>query len=376
MQNIVVLGAGLVGKAIILDLYKSYNIIVVDIDKNNLSELENISNIKTIVTDLSVGTNIKEVVKNADLVIGAVPGFMGFNMLKSAIKARKNIVDISFSPENPLELDRLAKEKQVTAVVDCGVSPGMGNIILGNYLEKIDINSYMCLVGGLPQNPEKPWGYKAVFSPIDVIEEYTRPVRFRKNGKIEVEDALSKCELIKFDNIGEFEAWNTDGLRTLLSTTNIPNLIELTIRNIGTIEPVKALRDSGFFSTEEININGKITRPIDLTTNLLFSQWKMQPNEKDMTIMRIIIEGTENNNTKKIVYDLIDYYDNESNTTSMARTTGYTCTAVANLLLENKYNRIGIIPPEYLGQDDKAFNYILNYLADRGVVYNKKVDYD
>jgi saccharopine dehydrogenase-like NADP-dependent oxidoreductase len=376
MQNIVVLGAGLVGKAIILDLYKSYNIIVVDIDKNNLSELENISNIKTIVTDLSVGTNIKEVVKNADLVIGAVPGFMGFNMLKSAIKARKNIVDISFSPENPLELDRLAKEKQVTAVVDCGVSPGMGNIILGNYLEKIDINSYMCLVGGLPQNPEKPWGYKAVFSPIDVIEEYTRPVRFRKNGKIEVEDALSKCELIKFDNIGEFEAWNTDGLRTLLSTTNIPNLIELTIRNIGTIEPVKALRDSGFFSTEEININGKITRPIDLTTNLLFSQWKMQPNEKDMTIMRIIIEGTENNNTKKIVYDLIDYYDNESNTTSMARTTGYTCTAVANLLLENKYNRIGIIPPEYLGQDDKAFNYILNYLADRGVVYNKKDDYD
>ncbi|MCJ7801608.1 MAG: saccharopine dehydrogenase NADP-binding domain-containing protein, partial [Candidatus Marinimicrobia bacterium] len=245
MKNIVVLGAGLVGKAIILDLYKSYNILVADIDKNNLSEFDNMTNIKTLVTDLSDNLNIREAIKDADLVIGAVPGFMGYNILKSVIEAGKNIVDISFFPENPLELDKLAKEKQVTAIVDCGVSPGMGNIILGNYIDKFEINSYKCLVGGLPQKPEKPWGYKAVFSPIDVIEEYTRPVRYRKNGKIEIEDALSKSELIKFENVGVFEAWNTDGLRTLLSTTNIPNMIELTIRHKGTIEPIIALRDSG-----------------------------------------------------------------------------------------------------------------------------------
>ena len=134
MKNIVVLGAGLVGKAMILDLYKSYNILVADIDKNNLSELEHLHNVKTISTDLSVGKNIQDVVKDADLVIGAVPGFMGFNMLKNVIEAGKNIVDISFFPENPLELDDLAKKNGVTAIVDCGVSPGMGNILLGHYI--------------------------------------------------------------------------------------------------------------------------------------------------------------------------------------------------------------------------------------------------
>lgn len=372
MDNIVVLGAGLVGKAIILDLYKSYDILAVDIDESNLNTFRKCSGVNVLQTDLSVDQNIADAIRDADLVIGAVPGFMGFNLLKNVIEAEKNIVDISFFPEDPLELNKLAKDKNVTAVVDCGVSPGMGNIILGHYLDKFDINSYKCLVGGLPVKPEMPWGYKSVFSPIDVIEEYTRPVRIRKNGKIEIEDALSKSEVVEFDKVGQFEAWNTDGLRTLLNTTDIPNMIELTIRHSGTIEPIIALRDSGFFSTEEIDVKGKKVKPIDLTTNLLFSQWQMQPDEKDMTLMRIIIEGTENGEPQKIIYDLIDFYDSPTNATSMARTTGYTCTAVANLLLENKYDITGIIAPEYLGKDEKVFQYIINYLAKRNIFYKKR----
>ena len=373
MKNIVVLGAGLVGKAMILDLYKSYKITAVDISLDNLSGLNNLPNITTIVMDLSVSSNIKKIIKDADLVIGAVPGFMGFEMLRTVIESGKNIVDISFCPENPLELDELAKSNGVTALVDCGVSPGMGNIILGHYINEFDVSSYKCLVGGLPQKPEKPWGYKAVFSPIDVIEEYTRPVRYRVNGETLTEDALFKSELVEFSSVGKFDAWYTDGLRTLLNTTNIPNLVELTIRYAKTIEPIIALRDSGFFSSKEIDVKGKKVKPIDLTTNLMFSQWKMQPDEHDMTLMRIIIEGTKEGKDRKIEYDLVDYYDTKTETTSMARTTGYTCTAAANLLLENKYDKKGIIPPEVLGQDETAYNYIIKYLADRGVVYNKNI---
>ena len=375
MKNIVVLGAGLIGKAMILDLHKSFNILAVDINESILAELKFLPNIKTTVSDLSVKNNIQNLIKDADLVIGAVPGFMGFEMLITVIESGKNIVDISFFPENPLELDKLAKKQHVTAIVDCGVSPGMGNIILGHYLNKIDINSYKCLVGGLPQKPEKPWGYKAVFSPIDVIEIYTRPVRYRKNMKIIIDEALSKSETIEFNNVGKFEAWYTDGLRTLLDTTTIPNIIELTIRHMDTIEPIIAIRDSGFFSNEKLNINGQQIKPIYLTSKLMFSHWKMQPNEKDMTLMRIIMQGRDGVIDKNIVYDLVDFYDDKTDTTSMARTTGYTCTAAANLLMENKFNRKGIIPPEYLGEDEVAYNYILKYLADRGVVYNK-VDND
>ena len=372
MKNIVVLGAGLVGKAMILDLHKSYNVTAVDIDQRNLSGLEELQNINTVELDLSNSKNIKMIIKEADLVIGSVPGFMGFEMLRTVIESGKNIVDISFFPENPLELDKLAKERGVTAIVDCGVSPGMGNIILGHYINTFDVASYKCFVGGLPVKPEKPWGYKAVFSPIDVIEEYLRPVRYREDGVNKINDPLSKSVVIEFKDVGRFEAWNTDGLRTLLNTTSIPNLIEMTVRHTATIEPIIALRDSGFFSYDEIDVKGKSVKPIELTTKLMFTHWKMQPNEHDMTIMRIIIEGQSNGKTQEIVYNLVDYYDVETDTTSMARTTGYTCTAVANLMLEGKYDNVGVIPPEILGQDETAFDYIVKYLADRGVVYKKK----
>jgi saccharopine dehydrogenase-like NADP-dependent oxidoreductase len=369
MKNIVVLGAGLVGRAIAIDLAKKHNLLSVDKNEKNLALLKNVKNVKSSVKDISLENNIIELSKDADLIIGAVPGFMGFEMLRNVIKTGTDIVDISFFPENPLGLNQLALDNNVTAIVDCGVSPGMGNILLGHHLSEIEVNSYKCLVGGLPKHPEKPWGYKAVFSPIDVIEEYTRSVRYKENGKQLIDEPLTKKENIFFDNIGEFEAWNTDGLRTLLDTTDIPNMIELTIRYPGTIEPIIVLRDSGFFSYEEFELNGKSIRPIDLTAQLMFEQWKMKPNEHDMTLMRIIIEGKGG---EKIVYDLADYYDAATETTSMARTTGYTCTAAANIILENKYDKKGVIAPEILGQDDVVFEYILNYLEERGIIYTRK----
>src|SRR5690606_27700002 len=104
-------------------------------------------------------------------VVGAVPGFMGFQTARTVIEAGKNMVDISFFPEDPFDLDQLAHEKKVTIVVDCGVAPGMGNIILGYHHAQMKVSRYECLVGGLPVTREWPWEYKAVFSPIDVIEE-------------------------------------------------------------------------------------------------------------------------------------------------------------------------------------------------------------
>ncbi len=129
--------------------------------------------INTIVADLSSQSEIKKVIKDFDLVIGALPGFMGFNTLKSIIEAGKNVVDISFFPEDPFLLDKLAKDKNVTAVVDCGVSPGLSNIVLGYHNKKMKVNNYRCIVGGLPYKRDWPFQYKAYFSPIDVIEEYT-----------------------------------------------------------------------------------------------------------------------------------------------------------------------------------------------------------
>ncbi len=368
MSKIVVLGGGLVGSAIAIDLSKKYDTTAIDINTDAFRKLSE-NGVTTRQADLSVPGEITDQVADADLVIGALPGFMGFRALQDVIRAGKNMVDISFMPEDYLKLNEKAVEQNVTAVVDCGVAPGMGNLILGHHSRTMKVESYRCYIGGLPLVREWPFEYRAVFSPIDVIEEYTRPARYVENGHMVTRDALSDLELIDFPGVGSLEAWNSDGLRSLLSTMDVPNMIEKTLRYPGTTEYIKVLRETGFFSNEEIALGDKKIRPIDFTSKLLFPKWKLKEGEGDLTVMKIIIRGTENGQKIEYIYDLYDEYDLETDTISMARTTGYACTAVADLILRGKFNRIGISPPEYAGQQEGIFEHVLDYLRERGVFY-------
>ena len=368
-KKIAVLGAGLVGKAIAIDLSRDFEVTSLDINEDSLKALEQ-HGIQTQKGDLNDHQYLQAFLKPFDLVIGAVPGFMGFKTVNNVIEAGKNMVDISFFPEDPFELDARAREKQVTIVMDCGVAPGMGNIILGYHHQKMKIDFYECLVGGLPVVREWPYEYKAVFSPIDVIEEYTRPARYVQNGALIVKEALSDTELIHFEGVGTLESWNSDGLRSLIKTMpEIPNMIEKTLRYPGCVEYLKVLRESGFFSYEEIEVNGARVRPIDVTAKLLFPKWKLKPGEEEFTIMRIRISGQENGGEKNYEYNLLDYTDKTTMTLSMARTTGYTCTAAAHLVIGGDFSRKGISPPEFLGEDEKNFHKILRHLESRGVIY-------
>tara|TARA_B100000902_G_scaffold302663_1_gene290676 strand:- start:24453 stop:25556 length:1104 start_codon:yes stop_codon:yes gene_type:complete len=364
MAKIVVLGSGLVGSVMAEDLSHNHEVTSVDISQSKLNQL---SGVQKILADVSDTNTLQNIIKDFDLVVGSVPGFMGYQMMKDVIEAGKNIVDISFYPEDPFGLDELAKEKEVVAVMDCGVAPGMGNIIFGYHDRNMRINNYECLVGGLPVKRDWPYEYQAVFSPIDVIEEYIRPARFVQNSSIVVKEALSDTELVEFDEIGTLESWNSDGLRTLIDTMkHVPNMIEKTLRYPGCVEYLKVLRESGFFSYKEIEINGMKIKPIDVTSKLLFPKWEMKDGDKDFTVMRIRINGEENNTPISYEYNLFDRYTDGVN--SMSRTTGFTCTAVANLVVTGKYKKIGISPPEYLGEH---FKFVKDYLEERGVIYKK-----
>lgn len=367
-KKIILLGAGIVGKAMAMDLSKKYEVTAIDISEKALSPLK-AHDINTLKADLSRGETIQDLVAGHDLVVGAVPGFMGYHTVKNVIQAGKDIVDISFFPQDPFELDDIARERGVTAVVDCGVAPGMSNIILGYHNHHMKVENYLCLVGGLPFKREWPWEYKAVFSPIDVIEEYIRPARYVLNKQLVVKEALSDPELVEFDEVGTLEAWNSDGLRSLVTTMEIPNMIEKTLRYPGTIEYIRVLRESGFFSDKEINLGGKQVRPLELTARLLFNKWKMEEGDEDYTVMRVEIDGKENNKPAKYVYQLYDQYDRGSKTLSMARTTGYTCTAAVDLMMEKGFKRVGICPPEHLGEEESNFRFILKYLEKRNVFY-------
>ena len=368
-SKIVVLGAGMVGRAIAIDLAKKYNVLSADFCKVSLKKLADIKNIETIKSDLSIKENVKNIIKDSDLVVSAVPGFMGFKTLKTIIESSKDVVDIAFFPEDALQLDDLAKKHKVTAIMDCGVAPGMSNVILGYHNTKMTVENFEFYVGGLPLERTLPFQYKAPFSPIDVIEEYIRPVRFVENGKIVIKPALSDTELMEFENVGTLEAFNTDGLRSLTKTMNIPNMKEKTLRYPGYIDQIKLLKDYGFFQTEEIAINGKQIRPIDLTSRLLISKWKLEDDEPEFTVMRIVISGIENKKKVKYIYKLFDKFDVETQTSSMARTTGYTCTSAAELVLNGDYTDKGLFPPEFLGAKIDCLKKMLAYQEDRDIIY-------
>ncbi|MDX2003555.1 MAG: saccharopine dehydrogenase C-terminal domain-containing protein [Chitinophagales bacterium] len=371
MKKITVLGAGMVGKAIAIDLAKMYQVRSADISQAALDELS-AQGIEGRQADLSNTDVIKEVVADADLVVGAVPGFMGFQMAKTVLEAGKNLVDISFFPEDIFLLDKLAKEKNVIAIFDCGVAPGLSNLVVGYHHQSMIIQNFECYVGGLPKTRQWPYQYKAPFSPIDVIEEYTRPARIIVGGKEVVKEALSECELMDFGPAGMLEAFNSDGLRSLVKTVDIPNMKEKTLRYPGHVEYMQVLRATGFFDKEPIMVNGQMVSPLDMTTKLLFPKWKLEKEEQEFTVMKILVEGKENGQLKRYTYDLYDEYDPITKTSSMARTTGYTCTAAVSLVLQGEMDRPGVYPPEFIGARPSCFKLMLQYLQERGVAFKIK----
>jgi lysine 6-dehydrogenase len=368
-MKIAVLGAGMVGRAIALDLAKNFKIAAFDLNKDNLLLLKDRGPvIETAAADLSDYSLYKDLLAPFDLVITAVPGFMGYHTLEAVINSGKNVVDISFFPENALELDKLAKDRNVTAITDCGVAPGMSNFILGRYNEEINISSFECYVGGLPKERKPPFQYKAPFSPVDVIQEYIRPARMVEGGSIVTKPAMSDREIMRFPEVGDLEAFNTDGLRSLTETmAHIPDLKEKTLRYPGHIDLMLAFQQAGFFSTETLRINDTDITPLEFTSRLLVNEWKLGPDEEEFTVMKVVIRGEKSGKPVTVEYSLLDRYDKQSRLSSMARTTGYTCTAAANLILQGMFVQKGVFPPELVGKDKNCFDFVLDYLAQRNI---------
>ncbi|ULQ55605.1 saccharopine dehydrogenase NADP-binding domain-containing protein [Flavihumibacter rivuli] len=375
-MNIAVLGSGMVGRAIALDLAERHQVTSFDLHEAPLQVLRaRNASIHTRVADLGQFNLYTDWLQPFDLVVTAVPGFMGYRALEAVIDAGKDVVDISFFPEDALQLHELAVKKNVTAITDCGVAPGMSNFIIGRYNEEIKVNAFEIYVGGLPKVRKKPFEYKAPFSPVDVIEEYTRPARLKENGHIVVKPALSERNYMNFEGIGTLEAFNTDGLRSLLHTMpHVPNQKEQTLRYPGHVDLILALQQSGFFGHEPVEVDGHSIRPIDFSSKILFKEWKLGPDEEEFTVMRVIVDGEKDGKPVRVTYDLLDRYDPVSGISSMSRTTGYTCTAAVELVAKGLFKAKGVFPPELVGKDKACFDFVLDYLRERKINWQKDLN--
>ena len=375
-MRITVLGAGLVGHTIVEDLACNgeFEVTAVDRDGSALERLFGAPGVRTVEADLSRTETVRNAVVDADLVINAVPGFMGFETLRAVIEAERDVVDIAFFPEDPFLLDDLARDRGVTAVVDCGVAPGLCNVTLGYLETQLDrIDTYSCYVGGLPRQRDWPFEYRACFSPADVLEVYARPARLVENGKEVVRPGLSEREFMNFPGIGTLEAFNTDGLRSLVRTMDIPDMKEKTLRYPGHAELMRVFRDTGFLDTDPIDVGGQSIAPRDLTSELIFEHWKLRDGEQDLTVMQVEVEGQSEGRNVKYSYDLLDFYDEATGTTSMARTTGYTCTVVARQVASGMFRRPGINPPEYVGREEGCYRDLLEGLEQRNIRWEGSV---
>jgi saccharopine dehydrogenase-like NADP-dependent oxidoreductase len=297
-----------------------------------------------------------------------VPGALGFRTLVALVDAGARVADISFFAEDALALDAAAKRTGAIVVTDIGVAPGLDNLLLGHHDAAMQVTRFECLVGGLPVARTLPYQYKAPFSPADVIEEYLRPARIKRHGAEVVRPALSEPEYVDFPGVGTLEAFHTDGLRSLLRTMpHVEDMVERTLRYPGHRELMLALRDGGFFADEPIEVDGAMVRPRALTSKLLFDAWRLEPGEPELTVMRVTIEGVEHGARVRHVYHLDDRGDPVSRTSSMARTTGYTCTGMVECLLDGSWTTAGVTPPEVVGRSEGLWPKIREHLAARAV---------
>jgi len=373
MSRIVILGCGPTGKYIAIDLCKdpALEVVSVDINRQILEQLASEHPVETRVEDLSTAEGVTRAIADADIVIGAVPGPLGYAMLEAVIRAGKNIVDISYFLEDPFELDELARENGVIALVDCGVVPGMSNIILGDHMRTMKVSDYEVFVGGFPKSRETPLAYKTDFPVLEVFEELTAPGKSVENGKIVERLALAETRIVDIPKLGPMACLNADGLRTLLRSCvpEIPNMFEKNLRYPEYVDQMRVFDEHGFFSQTPVEVNGVSVRPIDVSSAIFTPVWKYEPGESDLTVMRLIISGEEDGTPATHTYDMYDEYDVATGFPSMARTTGYTCAGVTRVVLDGGFSQTGISGPEILGRVDGCRESVQGYLEERGVEY-------
>jgi len=220
-----------------------------------------------------------------------------------------------------------------------------------------------------------PFEYKVGFAPEDVLEEYTRPARLVKDGKPVTVPALTDVELVDIDGVGTLEAFNTDGLRTLLSTMNgVPQMVEKTMRWPGHAALMRIFREAGFFGGEPVDARGTAVRPIDLSAALLFPMWRYEEGEADLTVARVRVDGLEQGLPTRHEWVLVDRYDQETRTTSMSRTTAFPAAIMTRFMASGRFARPGVHAPETVGRELGITEAMLGELETRRIRVHGRVE--
>jgi len=373
MLRVIVLGCGKIGSVMARDFSESNRgaeVVLADRSGERAREAAaGIEGAGWVALDTADRPGLVRALKGFDLVLGALPGDYGYGALKASVEAGVDMVDVSYTPEIPLELDSPAKEAGVTVIPDCGVAPGLSSILVGRAASRLDrVESAHILVGGIPETPVPPLGYTITWSAEGLIDEYVREVSVVEGGLVVRVPALSGLEEVDFPGVGRLEAFYTDGLRTLVqSLPGVDSMYEKTLRYPGHVEGVRLLRELGFFDEEPLEVEGRRVSPRLLTARLLERSLR-RPEVGDLLAMIVEVRGEAGGEASGYSYYVLDRFDRTSGVTAMARTTAYTASIVAGMLAEGAIKEKGVIPPERLGMNERITEGLLSELGKRGVI--------
>ena len=370
-MKVLVVGCGKVGSEIVRDLAASKDVdsvVATDVSPESLDRVRKWPKVETVRGDLGQRRTLMRLMNGADLVCGALPGRLGFELLQEAVGLGRDVVDISYTSKDPFKLNQRALSENCTLVPQCGVAPGFTNMCLGDASKRLEkMSRVRIFVGGLPQKPVPPLNYRVVFSLEDVINEYTRPVRVIENGHRKIVEPLSGRGFLGFPGVGNLEYFLTDGLGTLpRSFPKVRNMHELTLRYPGHAETMNILRVLGYFDRRKMKVEGIQIEPRRLSIEVLKSAFSLGTPE-DLLAFRVDVEGVSRGRKVLVRYQMLDRFDRKNGVSAMARTTAYPCTSVALLLGRKRLPWRGVVPPEKIALDPELFNFVLSHLRARGI---------
>ncbi len=312
--------------------------------------------------------NLARELNRFDVVVESLPGELGFKALQHLVSLGKKVVSISFMKEDYFLLEEDARRNGATVIPDCALAPGLTNLLLANGISRLGtVYRGLILIGGLPARPVPPFYHNITWSTYDLIEEYKRPARVRKDGIIREVNPLSDIKPEIGFPVSDLVSFPTDGLRSLLRTTSIPDLEERTIRYSSHVERMKVLDELGFFDEEQIALLNA-SYPIRYITAMVIENKFTTIPQEDIVLGRVEVRGE----SLAYIYEISGEYDYERGFSAMSRSSGTPAAVFVKFLLERDINQTGILPLEFFGDREDILYRTVQELKREGILIREK----
>jgi len=357
-MKMLLLGAGMMGRAIAYDLARSPEVSEVHVADIDIGRAEGLidwvgsEKLKAAQVNVRRSSEVIPVMRGCQAAISAVPYFFNFGLAQAAVAAGISFCDLGGNMEivfQELELSREAEKKGITIIPDCGFMPGIANILAALGAKKMDeVEEIHIRDGGLPLEPKPPLGYTILFSPQGLINEYVEKLTIIRNGELVEVEPMTELEEVEFPPpFGTLEAFLYNGGTSTLPFSFKGKVKELDgkcLRYPGHCEKIRFLNELGLTSSEPILIEGKEVKPRNLLCEVLLKN--LEGQAPDASLMRVTIKGRKGSTGKELTYQLIDYYDYQNHITSMMRTTGFSISIIGQMLAKGEISAKGALPPE------------------------------